>query len=99
MLLDSLRKFFGLRPQSRPFRKAQPLQKRRAPRLGVELLEDRVVPATVVTNLPDYMPGDTAIITASGFTKGSVVEFQVVHDPSTPGILGGKGHEPWYVRD
>ncbi|MEZ5769319.1 MAG: hypothetical protein R3D80_17835 [Paracoccaceae bacterium] len=34
---------------------------------------------TVSTNLGDYAPGETAIITADGLEAGATVEFQVQH--------------------
>src|SRR5262245_12518209 len=68
----------------------------------------------VTTDLLDYAAGETANITASHFTVGSTVEFQVLHvlDAGADGIYGtaddtldgtlngsGAGHTPWYVTD
>ncbi|MDO9212310.1 MAG: Calx-beta domain-containing protein [Methylococcales bacterium] len=67
--------------------------------------------ATIKTNKTDYAPGETATITADGFTIGSTIELQIQHitDAGADGILGtiddtlgnntGGGHEPWYVTD
>ncbi len=51
---------------------------------------------TVSTDLLDYAPGSTAIITASGFAPGTTVMFEVDH---TSGEDSGAGHTPWYVID
>jgi hypothetical protein len=72
-----------------------PRGKQRVPqrRLAVELLEDRVTPSTLSSNLPDYAPGDTAILTAGDFVPGESVEFRVVSD------VAGPGQDPWTVVD
>src|SRR5262245_4535059 len=45
--------------------------------------------ATVLTDQPDYAPGSTAIITATGFNVGSTVQFSVqIINPGTDGIVG-----------
>ena len=66
---------------------------------------------TVSTDLLDYAPGDTAVITAEGFIVGSTIEFQVLHwDAGADGIYGteddiiggdgyGDGHESWTITD
>ncbi len=66
---------------------------------------------SVTTDLNDYPPGATALITASGFQAGSAVIFRVQHvgGPGADGIygtlddevvdLGGAGHDPWTVVD
>ena len=69
---------------------------------------------TVTTDLSDYRPASTAIITATGFAVGSTIEFQVLHvlDPGPDGIYGtlddtidvvtnssGDGHDAWQVTD
>ena len=44
----------------------------------VKLLEEEQAPIpTVVTDKPDYAPGATAIITASGFEPGSTLRFDI----------------------
>ena len=40
--------------------------------------------AFVTTDQPDYPPGATAYITASGFQVGETVSFQVLHADGTP---------------
>ncbi len=67
--------------------------------------------SSVTTNLDDYAPGATAIITATGVDAGSTVRFEVDHvaDPGVDGVfgtaddvialLGGAGHDAWYVTD
>jgi len=66
--------------------------------------------ALVQTDLLDYAPGATATITASNFSVGETVEFQVIHlDPGNDGRYGtaddvagdnsGQGHLPWFVTD
>ncbi|WP_224794478.1 DUF5801 repeats-in-toxin domain-containing protein, partial [Pseudomonas fluorescens] len=66
---------------------------------------------TVTTNLEDYAPGSTAIITASGFAAGSTVMLEVDHaiGAGADSVWGtsddvldtntGAGHEPWSVTD
>ena len=66
---------------------------------------------TVTTDLDDYAPGSTAIITASGFAAGSTVTLEVDHavGAGADGVWGtsddvldtntGAGHEPWSVTD
>jgi len=72
-------------------------RKARRGALLLETLEARTTPtASVFTDLPDYMPGDTALITAQDFAPGSTVEFQVLH---VNGNNGGQGHLPWRVTD
>ena len=38
-----------------------------------------IVTPTVTTDLADYQPGSTAIITANNFIVGSTISFQVSH--------------------
>src|SRR5262249_57881138 len=63
----------------------------------VEGLESRLVPASVVTDLPDYAPGSTALITASGYRVGETLQFQVLHTEGDP--YSSANHDPWFVRD
>jgi len=49
----------------------------------------------VYTDRPNYFPGETALITGSGFSPGEVVTLQVRHADDT--AEGGAGHEPWSV--
>ncbi|AFZ37589.1 conserved repeat domain protein [Stanieria cyanosphaera PCC 7437] len=53
--------------------------------------------ATVTTDLDDYPPGATAIITGSNFDLGETIELQVLHTDNIPNT--GGGHEPWQVTD
>ena len=65
----------------------------------------------VTTDLKDYAPGSTAMITASGFAAGSTVTLEVDHaiGAGADGVWGtsddvldtntGEGHEPWSVTD
>jgi hypothetical protein len=82
-----------------------------------ERFEERVVltggayAPSVFSDLPDYAPGSTAIISAKNFTVGSTVQFQVSHviDAGVDEVFGtlddtlgdnsGSGHEPWTVTD
>jgi len=74
--------------------------------------EDIVDDGLIVTSdLNDYAPGSTAIITASGLDDGATVTFEVDHvaDAGEGGILGtaddttielgGDGHDSWTVTD
>src|SRR5439155_12535372 len=54
-----------------------------------------VAGAVVQTDKTDYAPGETAIITGSGFQAGETVTLQVVHTDGT--AEGGSGHAPWAV--
>jgi hypothetical protein len=69
---------------------------------------------SVSTDLFDYTPGSTAVITAANFVVGSTIIFQVSHvlDAGADGQYGtlddtvdaetnasGDGHEPWSVTD
>ncbi len=71
--------------------------------------ESKITP-TVTTNKNDYQPGETAYITAKGFTSGDTVQLQVLHlDSGADGRFGtsddqtiqtsGEGHEAWQVTD
>ena len=50
---------------------------------------------TVTTDLSDYPPGSTAIISGSNFEAGETVELQVLHTDDIPNT--GDGHEPWQI--
>src|SRR3954468_7994289 len=69
---------------------------------------------SVNTDLLDYAPGSTAVVTASNFIAGSTIIFQVSHvlDAGLDGQYGtsddvldaekdgsGAGHQPWSVTD
>ena len=63
----------------------------------IDVLEDRLLLASVWTGLADYAPGATAQVSGSGFALGETVELQVLHIDGTPNT--GGGHEPWQVTD
>ncbi|HUR28012.1 MAG TPA: HYR domain-containing protein, partial [Planctomycetota bacterium] len=50
---------------------------------------------SVATDRADYMPGETALISGSGFHANEVVTLEVEHENPVP--PGGGGHEPWEV--
>jgi hypothetical protein len=66
---------------------------------------------SVVSDLPDYAPSSTAIISAKDFAVGSTVQFQVLHviDAGVDEVFGtlddtlgdntGSGHTPWIATD
>ncbi|MFL5340441.1 MAG: beta strand repeat-containing protein, partial [Gemmataceae bacterium] len=71
--------------------------KPKRPRLGVDLLETRLVPsATILTNQLDYAPGSTAIITGSGFQPGESVHLEVLR---SDGTVEGTPDNPWTITD
>ena len=49
----------------------------------------------VFTDKPNYQPGETVLITGSGFAAIEIVTLQVVHADGMD--EGGSGHEPWNV--
>ncbi|MEY2408498.1 MAG: hypothetical protein QOF48_1168 [Verrucomicrobiota bacterium] len=51
--------------------------------------------ATVATDMEDYSPGVTALISGSGFAPGETVRLQVLHADGTPST--GSEHDPWTV--
>ncbi len=53
--------------------------------------------AKVTTDLDDYPPGSTAVITGSNFQPGETIELQVLHTDGVPNT--GGGHDPWQVTD
>ncbi|VEP16415.1 hypothetical protein H1P_4470002 [Hyella patelloides LEGE 07179] len=52
---------------------------------------------TVTTDLDDYAPGSTAIISGNNFQVGETVELQILHTDGTPNT--GGGHTPWLITD
>ena len=97
--MDTISRFFGNGKKNRTRKKASAALPGKVQRggLALESLEARTTPsATVFTDLLDYQPGDTALITAKDFAAGSTVEFQVLH---VNGNNGGQGHIPWRVTD
>ena len=53
--------------------------------------------ATVLTDLLDYPPGSTAIITGSGFQAGETVILLVEHVGEEPMGTDPQYHQPWIV--
>ncbi|MFB3894418.1 MAG: right-handed parallel beta-helix repeat-containing protein [Phycisphaerae bacterium] len=51
----------------------------------------------MTTDKPDYCPGQTAVITASGFDVGETVRFHVTRTDELPDAARGDG--PWEVTD
>jgi len=72
---------------------------------GMESLESRaLMAANVLTDLPDYLPGDTAIISAwndneagADFAAGETVLFQVTRTDGVNDLPNG--NLPWFVTD
>ena len=64
----------------------------------IEPLEDRAVPATVVTDQEDYFVGETACFHAAGYLTGETVRFQVLH-VDDPSLNNDPAHDPFYVAD
>jgi uncharacterized repeat protein (TIGR01451 family) len=86
-----LARLFAPRTRKRRPYRHQPTRSRR---LLLEALEDRAVPsATVLTDKPDYSPGETVNITATGFQPGESVGFQLV-DVNDSAVFSS-----WRVRD
>ena len=52
--------------------------------------------ADVVTDRPDYAPGDTVWIMGSGFFFGEPVSVQITHVDEE--VTGGEGHDAWTVQ-
>lgn len=62
-----------------------------------EPLEDRaLLSATVGTDLSDYEPAATALISGSGYGVGETISVQILH---ADGTTGGAGHDAWNVTD
>ncbi len=67
-------------------------------RLRMEPLEHRtLLSATLLTDKLDYSPGETAVLSGSGFAAGEAVQLQVVHAPGTPGSNADAQNQPWQV--
>ena len=66
--------------------------------LATEQLEDRrLLAVNVVTDLPDYAPGETANFSGSGFGVGATINLQVVR---TDGIANiSPANDPFSVVD
>src|SRR5262245_12942376 len=78
-------------------------QKSRKRPMLVETLEARnrrsaaALSAAVLTDKPDYAPGETAHIRATGFQLGETVQLRVVHIDGRPNDAAD--HAPWQVTD
>jgi hypothetical protein len=70
--------------------KRQPIRKRETrARLRVEALEARTTPsATIVTDQPTYVGGQTAVILGNGFMPDESVTLQVAHSASLDPVSG-----------
>ena len=51
--------------------------------------------AQLISDMTDYSPGETAILTGSGFSADEPVTLQVLHADGTPS--SGEDHDPWIV--
>src|SRR5688572_17728151 len=68
-----------------------------------------VLTATIATDKEDYAPGETVLITGTGFSPGETVRLQIIHitppgnaskgEPQTSSALlaDHEGHDPWDV--
>ncbi|MCI0683106.1 MAG: cadherin-like domain-containing protein, partial [Gemmataceae bacterium] len=67
--------------------------------LNIETLESRALPsvATLLTDKPDYSPGETALITGDGFQEGETIDLRVVRTDGLPDYP--QGNQPWQVTD
>ncbi|MFO0076735.1 MAG: hypothetical protein ACK531_10725, partial [Cyanobacteriota bacterium] len=55
---------------------------------------------SVITDKLDYRPGETAMITASGFRPGETITFSIADDPQDPGDDGDADlYQPFSVKD
>ena len=55
---------------------------------------------SVITDKLDYRPGETAMITASGFRPGETITFTIADDPQDPGDDGDADlYQPFSVTD
>ncbi len=55
---------------------------------------------SVITDKLDYRPGETAMITASGFRPGETITFTIADDPQDPGDDGDADlYQPFSVKD
>jgi len=64
--------------------------------LSLERLEDLTLPSAVVfTDRADYGPGQSALVTATGFQTGETVRLNVDLTVPPP----GQSFSPWFVTD
>src|SRR5262245_36542167 len=70
-------------------------------RMTVEALEERIQPSAnpfVITDLPDYSPGSTAIFNAGNFLPGETLDFHVARTDGVP-IESPPAVVDWSVLD
>src|SRR5437764_1249651 len=80
---------------SKPRRRTRTARNWRLP-LSLERLEDLTLPsAAVFTDRPDYAPGQTALITATGFGFGETVRLNVDLTDPPP----AQSFRPWFATD
>lgn len=88
-----------LRYSNDALKKKRARTRRSAPgALHCESLESRLLlSAWVATDQVDYSPGETAIITGSGFAPGETVQLQVAHTDGSHAT--DSAHQSWFVQD
>jgi hypothetical protein len=87
-MFPSFRRLFQRRATIRS--SIRPARKQRRPRLQLEELENRLLPsASIITDKLDYSPGQTALITGSGFQSNEFVDLQVLNDSLSPPSAAG----------
>jgi hypothetical protein len=64
---------------------------------GIGILAKAQGTATITTDLEDYPPGSTVIITGSGFQPGENVTLLVEHVGEDPDGTDPETHQPWTV--
>lgn len=64
------------------------------PARSVDSINTAAAPS-VSTDYADYAPGDTVVITGSGFDANDTITLLVAHSDGTP--VGGAGHDPFAV--
>jgi hypothetical protein len=80
------------RPKAVSKRRVRPLAQANRRRLWLEILEHRcLLSATplLTTDQADYNPGDTAVISGTGFAAGENVTLQVLHTAGDPAAYSG----------
>src|SRR5262245_34913781 len=96
--VEKLASFFRRSRRSRVSESRLALQRRRSfVKLHSELLEDRrLLAADVWTDKLDYHPGETAIISGSGFAVGETIHLEVTR---ADGTQQGTPDNPWELTD
>ena len=95
--LSSVLRFLGKLPSKRKVRRARQRLARALRDYHLRLVGERLecralLTASIFTDKPDYAPGETVLITRSGFQLGETVQFQVRDNNSAV-------HQPWLVAD